>query len=109
VRKAIERGCIEAAHDVADGGLFVSLLEMAMPNELGFDVVTDDDIRLDAFLFGEGQGRIVVSCSENQQDRLLVLLGHVTKGKIMVDNTHFGFCAEWRNTFENALEEELMD
>ncbi|MGB2385391.1 MAG: phosphoribosylformylglycinamidine synthase subunit PurL, partial [Flavobacteriales bacterium] len=85
---------------------------------LGFDVVTDDDIRLDAFLFGEGQGRIVVSCEENQQDRLLdiieefdvpiVLLGHVTKGKIVVDNTHFGFCEEWRNTFDNALEEELM-
>jgi phosphoribosylformylglycinamidine synthase len=118
VRKAIERGCIRAAHDVADGGLFVSLLEMAMPYGLGFDLVTDDDIRLDAFLFGEGQGRIVVSCEENQQDRLLdiieefdvpiVLLGHVTKGKIVVDNTHFGFCEEWRNTFDNALEEELM-
>ena len=118
VLKAIERGCIRAAHDVADGGLFVSLLEMAMPNSLGFDVVTDDDIRLDAFLFGEGQGRIVVSCEETQQDRLLdiieefdvpiVLLGHVTKGKIVVDNTHFGFCEEWRNTFDNALEEELM-
>ena len=118
VRKAIDRGCIRAAHDVADGGLFVSLLEMAMPNGLGFDVVTDDDIRLDAFLFGEGQGRIVVSCEENQLDRLLdiieefdvpiVLLGHVTKGKIVVDNTHFGFCEEWRNTFDNALEEELM-
>lgn len=118
VRKAIERGCIESAHDVADGGLFVSLLEMAMPNGLGFDVVTDDDIRLDAFLFGEGQGRILVSCHENQQDRLLdiieeinvpiMLLGHVTKGKIMIDNYHFGFCDEWRNTFDNALEEELM-
>lgn len=119
VRKAIERGCIDAAHDVADGGLFVSLLEMAMPQGLGFDIVTDDDVRLDAFLFGEGQGRIVVSCDEQQQDQLLdvieefnvpiVLLGHVTKGKIMVDNTHFGFCEEWRNTFDNALEEELMD
>ena len=60
----------------------------------------------------------LVSCEENQQDRLLdiieefdvpiVLLGHVTKGKIVVDNTHFGFCKEWRNTFDNALEEELM-
>lgn len=118
VRKAIESGCIEAAHDVADGGLFVSLLEMAMPSGLGFDIVTDDDIRLDSFLFGEGQGRIVVSCDEQQQDRLLdiieefdvpvVLLGHVTKGKIVIDNTHFGFCDEWRNTFDNALEEELM-
>ena len=46
----------------------------------------------------------MVSCEENQQDRLLdiiedldvpiVLLGHVTKGKIVVDNTHFGFCEE---------------
>jgi phosphoribosylformylglycinamidine synthase len=119
VRKAIERGCIEAAHDVADGGLFVTLLEMAMPSGLGFDLVTDDDIRLDAFLFGEGQGRIVISCKENQQDRLLdlieefeipiVLLGHVTKGKIHVDGEAFGFCKEWRNTYDNALEEELMD
>jgi phosphoribosylformylglycinamidine synthase len=119
VRKAIERGCIEAAHDVADGGLFVTLLEMAMPLGLGFDLVTDDDIRLDAFLFGEGQGRIVISCKENQQDRLLdlieefeipiVLLGHVTKGKIHVDGEAFGFCQEWRNTYDNALEEELMD
>tara|TARA_Y100000385_G_scaffold86630_1_gene88979 strand:- start:5403 stop:7646 length:2244 start_codon:yes stop_codon:yes gene_type:complete len=119
VRKAIQRGCIEAAHDVADGGLFVTLLEMAMPSGLGFDLVTDDDIRLDAFLFGEGQGRIVISCKENQQDRLLdliedfdipiVLLGHVTKGKIMVDGEAFGFCQEWRNTYDNALEEELMD
>jgi phosphoribosylformylglycinamidine synthase len=119
VRKAIERGCIEAAHDVADGGLFVTLLEMAMPSGLGFDLVTDDEIRLDAFLFGEGQGRIVISCKENQQDRLLdlieefeipiVLLGHVTKGKIHVDGEAFGFCQEWRNTYDNALEEELMD
>jgi phosphoribosylformylglycinamidine synthase len=119
VRKAIERGCIEAAHDVADGGLFVTLLEMAMPLGLGFDLVTDDEIRLDAFLFGEGQGRIVISCKENQQDRLLdlieefeipiVLLGHVTKGKIHVDGEAFGFCQEWRNTYDNALEEELMD
>ena len=119
VRKAIERGCIESAHDVADGGLFVTLLEMAMPSGLGFDVVTDDDIRLDAFLFGEGQGRIVIGCKENQQDRLLdlieefdvpiVLLGHVTKGKIHVDGEPFGFCQEWRNTYDNALEEELMD
>jgi phosphoribosylformylglycinamidine synthase len=119
VRKAIERGCIEAAHDVADGGLFVTLLEMAMPLGLGFDLVTDDEIRLDAFLFGEGQGRIVISCKENQQDRLLdlieefeipiVLLGHVTKGKIHVDGEAFGFCKEWRNTYDNALEEELMD
>lgn len=119
VRTAIHQGCIQSAHDVSDGGLFVSLLEMGMPNELGFDIVTDDEIRLDAFLFGEGQGRVIVSCTENQQDRLLdvieeidvpiVLLGHVTKGKINIDGTIFGFVQEWRNTFDNAIEEEMME
>ena len=57
-----------ASHDVADGGLFVTLLEMAMPRGLGFDIVTDDEVRLDAFLFGEGQGRlgadILVTCGD---------------------------------------------
>ncbi len=117
VRTAIKRGCVQAVHDVADGGLFVTLLEMGMPRGLGFDIVTDDEIRLDAFLFGEGQGRIVVSCTEIQQDTFLdvieefdlpvILLGHVTKGKIEVDAKPFGFCAEWRNTYDNALAEEL--
>jgi phosphoribosylformylglycinamidine synthase len=90
---------------------------MAMPSGLGFDVVTDDDIRLDAFLFGEGQGRAVVSCTEDAQDGLLdllerhsvpsVLLGHVTKGKLQIDGHPFGMCEEWRNTYDNALAEEL--
>ena len=95
VREAIRRSCVQSCHDVADGGLWVTLLEMAMPRGLGFDVVTDDEIRLDAFLFGEGAGRVVVSCTEGQQDRLLdvieefnvpvMLLGHVTKGKLQVE------------------------
>ncbi len=117
LREAAVAGVLSAAHDVADGGLFVTLLEMAMPSGLGFDVVTDDDIRLDAFLFGEGQGRAVVSCTEDAQDGLLdllerhsvpsVLLGHVTKGKLQIDGHPFGMCEEWRNTYDNALAEEL--
>ncbi len=117
IRDVIEKETVRAVHDVADGGLFVSLLEMSMPRGLGFDVVTDSDIRLDAFLFGEGQGRVVVSCTEEQQDEFLdlieahnvpvVLLGHVTKGKIQVDGHMFGHVEELRNTFDNALAEEM--
>jgi phosphoribosylformylglycinamidine synthase len=72
---------------------------------------------LDAFLFGEGQGRVVVTCTEAQQDMFLdvveahgvpvVLLGHVTKGKLQVDGHAFGTCEELRNTYENAIVEEL--
>ena len=108
---------INAAHDVSDGGLFVSLTEMAMPRDLGFDIVTDAEIREDAFLFGEGQGRVVVSVSEETEEDFIefmmgsnvnfTLLGHVTKGKLMVDDEHFGFIAEAKELFNNALGKKL--
>ena len=52
---------ILSAHDVADGGLFIALLESSMYNDLGFSINTFDNIRKDAFLFGESPSRIVVS------------------------------------------------
>ena len=33
----------------------------------------------------------------------LTLLGHVTKGKMVVDDEHFGFVDEAKYIFENAL------
>ena len=108
---------INAAHDVSDGGLFISLTEMAMPRDLGFDIVTDAEIREDAFLFGESQGRVVVSVSEETEEDFIefmmgsnvnfTLLGHVTKGKLMVDDEHFGFIAEAKELFNNALGKKL--
>ena len=49
------------AHDCADGGLFVSLVEMGLYSNLGFDIKTNESIRKDAFFFGESQGRVVVT------------------------------------------------
>ena len=113
IKELIGDKLINAAHDCADGGLFVTLTEMAMPNDLGFDIVTDSEVREDAFLFGEGQGRVVVSVNEGQEDKFIesmmnskvsfTLLGHVTKGKLMVDDEHFGFINEAKNVFDNAL------
>jgi phosphoribosylformylglycinamidine synthase len=88
-----------------------------MPNELGFDIVTDSEVREDAFLFGEGQGRVVVTVSEDQEDEFLesmmnsgvsyTLLGHVTKGKMMVDDEHFGFISEAKKVYNEALAKRL--
>ena len=117
VKALIHNGLINAAHDVADGGLFVTLVEMSIPRELGFDIVTDSEVREDAFLFGEGQGRVVVTVSEDQEDDFLenmmqssvnfTLLGHVTKGKLMVDEEHYGFIAEAKDLFNNALAKHM--
>ena len=118
-KELIQHDLINAAHDVADGGLYVSLVEMSLPRELGFDIVTDSEIREDAFLFGEGQGRILVTVSEDQEDLFLehmvnskvnfTLLGHVTKGKLVVDEQHFGFVDDAKEIYNNALGKLLQD
>jgi phosphoribosylformylglycinamidine synthase len=113
----IELDAINAAHDVSDGGLFVTLSEMSFPNELGFDIETDSEIRPDAFLFGEGQGRVVVTVSEDKEDLFIetmvasgvnfTLIGHVTKGKLQIDGEHFGFIKEVKNLYNEALGKHL--
>ena len=70
----IRSGVIESAHDIADGGAFITLLESALVNNLGFDITTSSEIREDAFLFGEGPSRIIVSVREVKEDRFLDLL-----------------------------------
>ena len=39
----------------------MTLCESSFNRELGFSIITKSDLRKDAFLFGEGQGRVVVS------------------------------------------------
>lgn len=117
VKGLIANKLINAAHDCADGGLFTTLVEMSMPNKLGFDIVTDSEVREDAFLFGEAQGRVVVGVSEAQEDEFIefmmkqktpyTLLGHVTKGKICVDEEPFGFLEDYRTIYDSSLAEAL--
>ena len=113
VQGLIENKLINAAHDVSDGGLYVTLVEMSIPQDLGFDIVTDAEVREDSFLFGEGQGRVVVTLTEEMEVQFIefmlglnvniTLLGHVTKGKMQVDEEHFGFISEAKAIFQNAL------
>ena len=113
VKGLIENKLVNAAHDCADGGLFITLAEMSMPRELGFDIVTDSEVREDAFLFGEAQGRVVVSVTNSAEEDFLdymiasgidfTLLGHVTQGKMDVDEVHYGFSKDAKHKFDNAI------
>ncbi|HOY72217.1 MAG: phosphoribosylformylglycinamidine synthase subunit PurL [Bacteroidales bacterium] len=110
----IARNLVQSAHDVSDGGLFIALLESAMPRNLGFDITTDAEIRTDAFLFGESQGRIVVSVSPSRETHFIdymvehgipfTALGHVTKSEIRIDDVSFGFVADLKQLYDTALE-----
>jgi phosphoribosylformylglycinamidine synthase subunit PurL len=116
--KLIRSGVIESAHDVADGGTFITLLESAMVNNLGFDITTCSEIREDAFLFGEAPSRVIVSVREVKEDRFLdilkksnqdfSLLGHVSKSEIRIDDISFGEVKEYKEIYQNALAEKLV-
>jgi phosphoribosylformylglycinamidine synthase len=119
IKGLIKNSFINAAHDVSDGGLFTTLVEMSMVNDLGFDIVTDSEIRKDAFLFGESQSRVVVSVVEDDEDKFLdfvtennipcLLLGHVTKGRCTVDEQNFGMIADYKELYDNAIGKEMAN
>lgn len=113
IKQIIRSELIQSAHDVADGGLYVTLVESAMPQKLGFDIETDEEIRKDAFLFGEAQGRVVVSVKPENQEAFVEfmatsevefsLLGTVTSGEFKIDNEDFGSVEPVKNVFDNVL------
>jgi phosphoribosylformylglycinamidine synthase len=80
IKMLISKRLIESAHDVSDGGLFAALAESAMPRGLGFNINPDKDIRLDAFLFGESQSRVIVSVQPQMNDAFFEAM-ESSKGK----------------------------
>jgi phosphoribosylformylglycinamidine synthase II len=113
IKELIKSKVIASAHDVADGGLYIALLESSMPLGLGFDIATDVEIRKDAFLFGEAQGRVVVSVAPEEQDRFTelmatseveyTLLGSVTNGFLNVDEELYGHVTDIKLVYDNVL------
>ncbi len=101
MKELISRDLVVSASPVGIGGLFFSLMRNALPNNLGFDITTDAEIRTDAFLFGESMGRFVVTVSEEKENEFVdflferkipvMTLGHVTKGELRIDDQSFGF------------------
>ena len=118
IKNLIPNGLVESAHDCSDGGLYIALLESAMPNELGFYIITDSEFRKDAYLFGEAQSRVVVSVKAENQEAFVelisasdvdyTLLGEVTEnGSLTIDGEDFGLVKEKKAIYDNALAESV--
>jgi phosphoribosylformylglycinamidine synthase len=81
VRECIAGGWVKSAHDCSEGGLAVALAECSMshtigrgaPKYMGAEILlkSEDKVPIEALLFGESQGRIVVSCSAANAERIL--------------------------------------
>ena len=113
----IRQKLVQSAHDVSEGGLFVTLLESGFWNNLGFSISTTEGIRKDAFLFGEAQSRVVVSVKTEMlagvQAALqaagtpYTILGEVTSGDTIINGENWGTLADWKHTYDTAIENLL--
>jgi phosphoribosylformylglycinamidine synthase len=111
----IHQKLIVSAHDVSEGGLFITLLESAMTNRQGMDVKSKNTIRKDAYWFGESQSRIVVSVKPALKNDFLTAvgtfpveeLGTVTTGRITIDGSDWGTVSKWKEKYDHAIENLL--
>ena len=117
IHTLIDSKLIRSAHDVSDGGLIITLFESAMVNNLGFSIDSDEEIRKDAFLFGEAQGRVVITVDDDQLDQFVevlaeqdvdfVNLGLVTEGEIIIDGNSLGIIDSFKSQYDNALSNRM--
>ncbi|HLH69220.1 MAG TPA: phosphoribosylformylglycinamidine synthase subunit PurL [Candidatus Dormibacteraeota bacterium] len=115
VLEAAAEGLLRSAHDVAEGGLLVALVECCLLGGLGCQgrLVAPDDLGLDALLFGESQGRFLLSAHPRALPRLqalaarhtieLTVLGTVGGEVLRLEGLVEVPLAEARRAWEGAL------
>ncbi|UEG48604.1 phosphoribosylformylglycinamidine synthase subunit PurL [Ferruginibacter lapsinanis] len=114
VSELIKNKVVESAHDISEGGLFITLVESGFNRDLGFELSTvEASLRADAYLFGEAQSRVIVSVSSDKltafteiikkQAIRFTQLGKVTSGEIKVGAENWGSISEWKEKYDNAI------
>ncbi len=114
IQTLIKNKLVNSAHDVSDGGLFMTLLESGMVHNLGFEISSDNALRKDAFLFGEAQSRVVLSLSADKAEALetelkkqgvtFSKLGTVKGNGVVIDGTNYGAVSEYKHAYDTSIE-----
>jgi phosphoribosylformylglycinamidine synthase len=113
VSALIKQKLVQSAHDISEGGLFITLAESAFNNQLGFAVTAQENFRKDAYWFGEAQSRVVVSVKAAEENNFISAmqkfrtvfsrLGTVTEKDISIDNESWDTITDWQNKYDNAI------
>lgn len=83
VRGQIEAGAVTACHDIADGGLLVTIAEMVMAGDVGCTLnPPPSNLPLHAFWFGEDQACYVVATPDAQKLIAAAEKAHVPARKL---------------------------
>ena len=119
IKEGIQKKLFQSAHDVSEGGLITTLLESAMNRNVGFEVSQQNQtIRIDAYWFGEGQGRIVVSIKPSSENDFISFINHhnisieklgtVSAKSIIVNSENWGTIEDWKNKYDTSIENILQ-
>lgn len=78
--EAVKQGLILSAHDVGEGGLAVTLAEVAFSGKAGLEIdlsslPTGEDVSVAAMLFGESPSRLVVEITPENLERVAAVFG----------------------------------
>ena len=114
IQQAINQNIISAYHDISDGGIFVTLLEMCMASHIGADVNLDySQHETLATMFSEELGAVVAINNENHEKFLQMvakfgLAKHIHKigeSKTTVDknNTELRFNHNNKCVYKNDI------
>ena len=112
----IRKNLVASCHDVADGGIWTALCESSFINGIGFEIQSSSGIRKDAFLFGEAQGRALLTATSESDFEAFCHSNQIpftkigkTKGNIaVVDHENFGSIETLKNIFDTSIEKVLV-
>jgi phosphoribosylformylglycinamidine synthase subunit PurL len=119
----IEAGFVESAHDCADGGLAVALVESALPSGIGLSVrLPGQKLATEFTLFAEDASRVVLSCDPVHLPRIQQVaeeygvvadvLGETGGDRVEIavgeKNVISAGLGELRDSYEGALERVLQ-
>ncbi len=76
VQQLVEQGLVSAVHDRSDGGLLVTVLEMAFAGNVGLNLRIDSDQGLLATLFNQELG-LVIECNDLETVGSLLRSNHI--------------------------------
>ncbi len=124
VLEMIESRLLASCHDCSEGGLAVAVAECCLSSEIAnisAEITLNSEVRDDILLFGESQGRIVLSAAPTAVEAIKLIaanrgvpcqvIGEVTQGEFLIHvNDHTVIADEimilrdaWANAFTSRL------
>jgi phosphoribosylformylglycinamidine synthase len=108
VRAAVRSGAIPTAHDISEGGIACALAECCIQGGLGAVVSLSDTNSpnpVDAQLFGEGPGGVIVAGPRHAIESLdaAVVIGEVGGDALEIDGALSVPLPELRAAYEDAI------